>query len=156
LQHVLGVAKTFGPNSLYFPLLIGFLIGLILPVISWLLWKKYPNIKWTALIHFPIILLASTNLPPAPAAAYPSWFLVGFIFNFVIYRYAHLWWEKYAYIFSAAMSCGVAICGFVIFFIFQNNQIYFPEWWGTGGPTGDGCPLSVANYSGIVPIDREL
>ncbi len=118
--------------------------------------RKFPNIKWLALIHFPIILTATNSIPPAPAAEYPSWFLVGFIFNFIIYRYAHSWWEKYAYIFSAAMSCGVVICGYTIFFIFQNNQIYFPHWWGTGGPTRDGCPLSIANYSGFVPTERDL
>ena len=79
--------------------------------------------------------------------------LVGFIFNYIIYRYAHDWWEKYAYIFSAAMSCGIALGGFIVFFTLQNNGIYFPKWRGTGGPTGDGCPLSVANMSGIIPKD---
>ncbi len=131
-------------------------MGLILPVISWYLWKTFPNIRWLALVNFPIFLMATNNLPPAPAAEFPSWFLVGFIFSYVIYRYAHDWWEKYAYIFSAAMSCGVAICGFFIFFIFEINQIRFPDWWGKGGITGDGCPLARANISGIIPTMRDL
>jgi hypothetical protein len=112
--------------------------------------------KWLTLVHFPVILLSTINIPPAPAAEFPSWFLVGFIFNYIIYRYAHSWWEKYAYIFSAAMSCGVVIGGFAVFFILQNNNIFFPRWWGTGGPTGDGCPLAIANYSGFIPGDREF
>ncbi|CAF5136713.1 unnamed protein product, partial [Rotaria sp. Silwood1] len=145
--------KIFSISSLYFPLLFGLLVGLVLPIISWLLWKKFPNIKWLALIHFPIILVATNSIPPAPASEYTTWFLVGFIFNFILYRYAHAWWEKYAYVFSAAMSCGVAICGFIIFFMLQNNNIEFPEWWGTGGPTRDGCPLEIANYSGYVVTD---
>jgi hypothetical protein len=126
-------------------------MGAILPIISWGLWKKLPNIKWLGLINFPIIFTATILIPPAPAAEYPTWFLVGFIFNFILYRYAHDWWHKYAYIFSAAMSCGVVICGLFIFFVFQNNDIRFPIWWGMGGPTGDGCPLEGANYSGILP-----
>jgi hypothetical protein len=151
-----GSVRTFGPSSDYFPLLLGFLVGLILPVISWSLCKMYPNRRWLTLVHFPILLMSAYAIPPAPAVNFPSWFLVGFIFNYVIYRYAHLWWEKYAYIFSAAMSCGVALGGFAIFFIFQNNSIFFPEWWGTGGSTGDGCPLGTANFSGIIPTDRDL
>jgi len=112
--------------------------------------------KWLAFIHFPLILAATDAIPPQPASNFVSWFIVGFIFNFIIYRYAHEWWEKYAYIFSAGMTCGVTICGFVIFFILENNHIFFPKWWGTGGRTGDGCPLSIANISGVIPIDRDL
>ncbi|CAF3737962.1 unnamed protein product [Rotaria sp. Silwood1] len=148
-----GFVKTFGVGSIYFPLLFGLLLGLVLPIISWFLWKKFPNIKWLAFIHFPMILVATNNVPPAPAGEYTTWFLVGFIFNLILYRYAHAWWEKYAYVFSAAMSCGVAICGFIIFITLQNNNIKFPEWWGTGGPTRDGCPLEIANYSGYVVTD---
>ncbi|CAF3848822.1 unnamed protein product [Rotaria sp. Silwood1] len=146
----IGFVKTFGISSIYSPLLFGLLLGLVLPIISWFLWKKFPNIKWLAFIHVPIIFVTTNNIPPAPAGEYTTWFLVGFIFNFILYRYAHAWWEKYAYVFSAAMSCGVAICGFMIFFMLQNNNIEFPEWWGTGGPTRDGCPLEIANYSGFV------
>ncbi|CAF0775324.1 unnamed protein product [Adineta steineri] len=153
---IFGVAGLFKPGSRYFPILLAFPIGFILPMISWYLYKKYPSTKWLALINFPILLLSTTNLPPAPTVTFPSWFLVGFIFNFILYRHASNWWQKYAYIFSAAMSCGVAICGFCIFFLFENQHIHFPQWWGLGGPTGDGCPLASANYSGSIPIERDL
>jgi hypothetical protein len=153
---ILCLLGIFKPDSRYFPILLGFPIGLILPVISWSLWKQFPTLKWLALINFPILLLATNNLPPAPAAEYPSWFFVGFIFSFILYRYAHHWWEKYAYIFSAAMSCGVAIAGFIIFFLLENHGIALPHWWGRGGKTGDGCPLASANFSGIIPTERNL
>jgi hypothetical protein len=145
-----------GPDSPYTPLLYGFALGAICPILSWCLWKMFPNIKWLALINFPIIFIASNLIPPAPAAEYITWFLVGFIFNFILYRYAHEWWQKYAYIFSAGMSCGVVLAGFIIFFALQNNNILFPQWWGLGGPTGDGCPLDSANYSGILPTFSNL
>jgi hypothetical protein len=54
------------------------------------------------------------------------------------------------------MSARVAICGIVIFFTMQNNNIHFPHWWATGGPTRDGCPLSTANYSGVFPPNQDL
>ncbi|CAF3359977.1 unnamed protein product [Rotaria sp. Silwood1] len=153
---VYGATGSFIWNSQYSSMLYGLLIGAILPILSWFLWKAFPRIKWLALINFPIFFMATIMLPPAPAAEYPSWFLVGFIFNFILYRYAHNWWEKYAYIFSIAMSCGVAICGFVIFFAFQLHSSSFPQWWGLGGINGDGCPLDGANFSGVIPTDRYI
>lgn len=146
----------FKPHSKYFPILLAFPVGAVLPIITWCLWKRFPKHEWLGLVNIPIIVMSITNLPPAPAAEFPSWFFIGFIFNFVLYRYANQWWQKYAYIFSAAMSCGVAICGLCIFFLFQNNGVVFPHWWGDGGPTGDACPLSRANYSGALPTNRPV
>ncbi|CAF3574204.1 unnamed protein product [Rotaria sordida] len=153
---IFGVTGSFIWSSQYSSMLYGFLIGTILPILSWLLWKIFPHIKWLALINFPIFLMATTNFPPAPAAEFPSWFLIGFIFNFILYRYAHNWWEKYAYIFSIAMSCGVAICSFIIFLAFQLNHTDFPQWWGLGGINRDGCPLDSANFSGFIPTERYI
>ncbi|CAF3979217.1 unnamed protein product [Rotaria sp. Silwood1] len=146
-----GPVKMFGPKSIYWPLLFGFLIGAILPIPVWLLRKQYPQIRWIRYVHFPIILSATGLIPPAPPGEYFSWLIIGFIFNFVIFHYAHAWWQRYAFVFSAAMSCGVAICALIIFFLLTNNNISFPTWWGTGGITGDGCPLASANFSGILP-----
>lgn len=147
---------SFTRDSRYSLMLYGFLIGAICPFITWSLWKRFPHITWLGLVNTPLILLATNNIPPAPAAAYPSWFVVGFIFNYVIYRYASHWWQKYAYIFSAAMSCGVALSGLLIFYLLQLNKISFPSWWGLGGITEDGCPLASANYSGRIPMGGDL
>lgn len=146
----------FGKGSTYSPLLYGFLLGALLPVPSWLLFKKFPNSKWLKHVHFPIMLSATAIMPPAPPGNYPSWFLVGVLFNFVLVRYAHSWWKRFAYVFSAAMDCGVAFSGLIIFFALQNSNIEFPTWWGLGGETGDGCPRSHANYSGILPSHRPV
>ncbi len=154
--YILGPVKMFGKGATYAPLLCGFIIGALLPVPAWLLMKRFPHIKWLKHIHFPIMLSATAIMPPAPPGSYPSWLLAGFIFNFVLIRYARSWWKRYAYVFSAAMDCGVAFGVLIIFFILQNNKIEFPIWWGSGGDTGDGCPLSHANYSGIIPSDRPI
>ncbi|CAF3264246.1 unnamed protein product [Rotaria socialis] len=150
----IGPVKMFGKGSTYSSLLYAFLIGAFLPIPVWFLLRKFPNAAWLKHVHFPIMLSATAMMPPAPPGNYPSWLFVGFFFNFVLVRYAHSWWKRYAYVFSAAMDCGVAICGLVIFFALQHNEIEFPTWWGTGGDTGDGCPLSHANYSGILPSSR--
>ncbi|CAM2703273.1 unnamed protein product [Rotaria socialis] len=135
---IFSLTGSFNMSSQYSTALWGFLVGAILPILSWWLCKMYPNIKWFKFIHFPMFLMAP----------------FGFFFNFVLYRYAHSWWEKYACIFSIAMSCGVALRGFTIFFTLQLNDVDFPEWWGLGGPNGDGCPLDLANYSGFIATNR--
>src|ERR1700722_11446277 len=146
----------FGKGSIYSPLLYAFLVGALLPVLAWLLMKKFPKAKWLEHVHFPIMLSATAIMPPAPPGNYPSWLLAGFFFNYILVRYAHSWWKRYAYVFSAAMDCGVAFGVIIIFFALQNNNINFPTWWGTGGRTGDGCPLSHANYSGLYPTSRPI
>ncbi|CAF3601271.1 unnamed protein product [Rotaria sordida] len=152
----IGPIKMFGKGATYSSLLYGFLIGGILPIFSWILVKTFPKTKWLEYIHFPIMLAATAIMPPAPPGNYPSWLLAGFIFNFIIARYARAWWKRYAYVFSAAMDSGVAFGAIIIFFVLQNNNIEFPTWWGTGGNTGDGCPLSHANYYGIMPTNRPI
>ncbi|CAF1578461.1 unnamed protein product [Adineta ricciae] len=152
----IGPAKILGTRSLYSPLLLGFLAGALLPIPTWLLTKKYPKTKWLKYIHFPIMLSATAIIPPASPGNYPSWLMVGFLFNCILLRCARSWWKRYAYVFSAAMDCGVGFSVLAIFFVFQNNGIYFPRWWGSGGPTGDGCPLSYANFSGIIPTERPM
>jgi OPT family oligopeptide transporter len=148
---IIGPIRIFGPSSIYYPLLFAFVIGAVLPIPAWLLMKRYPRNTWLQYIHFPALLSGLAVLPTAPSGEYPSWFTVGFFFNFILFRYAHSWWKRYSFIFSAAMSCGVAIGAILIFFILENNRIFFPQWWGTGGITGDGCPLSHGNFSGDLP-----
>ncbi|UJR28088.1 hypothetical protein I4U23_009344 [Adineta vaga] len=152
----IGPIRMFGPSSPYFPLLFGFVLGALLPFPAWFLQKKYPEKKWLEYIHFPVMLSGLSLLPAAPAGEYPSWFAVGVFFNFILFRYAHSWWKRYAFLFSASMSCGVAITALFIFLVFENNNITFPTWWGTGGITGDGCPLANGNFSGVLPHYKSL
>ncbi|CAF5153143.1 unnamed protein product, partial [Rotaria sp. Silwood1] len=96
----IGPIKMFGKGATYSYLLYGFLIGGVLPILGWILMKTFPKIEWLKYIHFPIMLSATAMMPPAPPGNYPSWLLVGFIFNFILARYARSWWKRYAYVFS--------------------------------------------------------
>ncbi|CAF1332849.1 unnamed protein product [Didymodactylos carnosus] len=62
----IGPIKMFGKGSLYGSLLYLFLIGAFLPVIFWLLMKQFPKQKWLKHVHFPIMLTATSMMPPAP------------------------------------------------------------------------------------------
>jgi len=126
---VVGPAKMFGPGTLYHSLMWWFIIGALIPIPTWLISRRYPD-SWFQYIHWPVILGATAIMPPAQPVMYPSWFIVGFFFQFYLYRYRHEWWRKFNYVFSAAMDSGVAISGVIIFFAFQYHPVTL-DWWGT-------------------------
>ncbi|CAF1211490.1 unnamed protein product [Didymodactylos carnosus] len=122
-----------------------FLVGALITVPAWLLSKLYPKNKWLKCVHFPVMLATLTQIPPSRPGTIPTWLLIGFLFNFVFYKYANNWWHKYAYICSAALSTGVSMALIIISFIPQ-----FPYyWWGNakGGISIDGCPHSTEAFT---------
>ena len=54
----------------------------------------------------PIILNGVSYIPPAVGINFSSWFLVGFIFQYVIRKRNITWWSKFNYITSAALDTG--------------------------------------------------
>jgi OPT family small oligopeptide transporter len=126
---VIGPARMFGPGAYYNSLMWWFVIGAVLPIPMWLLARRYPNSFWQY-GHVPIILSATAVMPPATPVMYNSWIILGFIFQFYLFRYRNIWWSKYNYILSAGMDTGVALCGLLLFFAFQSPGITL-KWWGT-------------------------
>ncbi|KAF9978746.1 hypothetical protein BGZ73_000756 [Actinomortierella ambigua] len=140
-------ARVFGhtDGALYAPVQWGFLFGALIPIPFWFLHKKFPHIRWLGLVHWPVLLTATSNIPPALPYFFANGLLVGFIFAFWLRRYHHRWWARYNYLTSAAMDCGVAISALVIFFSIQSWGGAFPHWW--GNPSDgviDHCPLATA------------
>ncbi|KAI8056952.1 OPT oligopeptide transporter protein-domain-containing protein [Syncephalis plumigaleata] len=125
---VIGPSRMFGINGYYASLNWWFLVGLLLPVPFWLIARRYPN-SWVRYIHMPIFLGGTGNMPPARPGMFTAWFTLGFIFQWVVYRYRNAWWKRYNYILSAGLDSGVALGGLVIFFAFQYRQIVL-DWWG--------------------------
>lgn len=80
-------------------------MGAVLPIPFWLYHRKYPS-SWANLINTPILLNGVAYIPPAVGINYSSWFLVGFIFQFIIRRRNFAWWSKFNYVTSAAMDSG--------------------------------------------------
>jgi len=126
---VIGPARMFGPGAYYSTLMWSFLLGALLPIPVWLITRRYPNSFWKY-AHMPIILSATSNMPPAQPVMYGSWFILGCIFQFFIFRYRNKWWSKFNYVLSAAMDSGVALCGLFLFFAFQARGASV-NWWGT-------------------------
>lgn len=116
---VIGPGRMFGAGSKYSIIQWGFLIGALLPIPIWYLSRKYPNSKILSQVHIPVLLAATSNMPPAQAYFYTNGIILGFIFMWFIKRYYNGWWTRYNYVTSAAMDTGVALSGLVCYFFLQ-------------------------------------
>ncbi|RBR19330.1 hypothetical protein FVER53590_08400 [Fusarium verticillioides] len=111
-----GPARLYSVGKIYSGLLHLFWLGALLPVVTFLLKKKYPNSKLLRTLHWPLFFAGTGNVPPATGINYSSAFAVSFIFNkWIRGKYPH-WWAKYNYVLSAALDSGLAISAIVIFF----------------------------------------
>ncbi|KAF9323035.1 hypothetical protein BG006_001825 [Podila minutissima] len=113
--------------------------------VFWLLAKKFPNVGWLKLVHWPVLLAATSNMPPYMPYMYTNGLFVGFIFMFLLPRYKYGWWSRYNYLTSAALDSGLAICGLVIFYALQNQEILVGQP-GSGRPHPGARPLRVRYF----------
>ncbi|KAG0227023.1 putative sexual differentiation process protein isp4 [Mortierella sp. GBAus27b] len=133
--------NMFGPSSIYNSINYMFLIGFLLPILFYWFNKAFPNTRVE--IHIPIILTATSMMPPAQAYHYTNWLVVGFVFQFFARRYHPKWHLRFTYILSAAFDSGVAIMVLLSTFIFTLRETRMPAWWGT---RDDLCPLDGSPY----------
>ncbi|KAI9098012.1 hypothetical protein K1719_025783 [Acacia pycnantha] len=136
---LVGPKRIFGPLGNYAALNWFFLVGLLGPLMVWLLQKVFPNQKWISLIHFPVLLGATAMMPPATAVNFNCWIVVGVIFNYFVYNYRKKWWQRYNYVLSAALDAGTAIMTLLLFFALtmENRTL---DWWGSAG---EHCDLAM-------------
>ncbi|KAH6957728.1 OPT oligopeptide transporter protein-domain-containing protein [Ilyonectria sp. MPI-CAGE-AT-0026] len=139
---LIGPTKLFVSGSMYASMLWFFLIGAVLPVLVYLAAKKFPQNKILGKIHTPVIFASTSSIPPATAANYISWGLVGLAFNMFIKRRYRAWWSKYNYLLSAALDTGLAITTFLVFFCLTYPGVSL-SWWGNriADETADGMGL---------------
>ncbi|CAI9088190.1 OLC1v1022449C1 [Oldenlandia corymbosa var. corymbosa] len=146
---VIGPKKMFTKEGIYPQLNYFFILGAVAPIPFWLLSKKYPEKKWLALINMPILLGATSNMPPARSIDYIMYGSVGIFFNVYIYRKYRAWWGKHAYVLGAAMNAGIAFMGILLFVALQYQNISI-DWWGNAG---DHCPLAKCPTSPGIHVD---
>ncbi|OOF98977.1 hypothetical protein ASPCADRAFT_127562 [Aspergillus carbonarius ITEM 5010] len=139
----IGPRRLFGTGQIYNPLLYGFLLGALLPIPFYFFTKWWPRSGWRY-VYIPLAFYGAADLAPYNVTYAWTPMVVGFIFNFWIKRRWQAWWEKYAYVFTSAMSCGVAISAIVIFFAVEYHAVNV-NWWGNEvsyvGCDNDACPL---------------
>nr|KAJ3410335.1 hypothetical protein HK105_002958 [Polyrhizophydium stewartii] len=107
----IGPNRFFGPDSPYYALNLGYLFGVILPIIPWAANKLYPHPYWR-FVNIPVM----TNILYTGyiQSAVTSFIIVAFIFQYCIFTYAHGWWAKYNYVLSAALDAGSGISLLVV------------------------------------------
>jgi OPT family small oligopeptide transporter len=125
----IGPGRIFSPGSIYSSMQWYWLIGAVLPVITYVIARKWPR-SFVRYIHVPLMLGGTGWIPPATCYIYFCWGVVGFIFNFWIKRRWLGWWSQYNYITSAALDTGLFISTIVIFFTLQLTNAQPPQWWG--------------------------
>ncbi|KAK5008617.1 hypothetical protein LTR28_003738 [Elasticomyces elasticus] len=126
---LIGPARLYSAGKIYSSLLHFFWIGALMPVITWLLYKRTGK-EFFRLINWPLIFVGTYNVPPATGINYSAWALVNYIFNYWIKRKFFAWWAKYNYVLAAALDTGTALAGIIIFFAVSYPGYSFPAWWG--------------------------
>ncbi|XP_068636592.1 oligopeptide transporter 1-like isoform X1 [Aristolochia californica] len=137
---LVGPRRMFGDLGLYPKMNYFFLIGFLAPIPVWVLTKLFPEKKWIKLIHMPIILGATGNMPPGRAVNFLTWGMVGIFFNYFVYRYFKAWWARHNYILSAGLDAGVAFMAVLVYFTLQIKDINGMQWWGL--EVDDHCTLA--------------
>lgn len=124
----IGPARTFGPGSVYYSILFFFILGL-LPIVNWLVLKKWPKskIRW---LNWPVFFSGTGYIPPATPYNYATYCMVGLGFGvFIKRRFTH-WYYKYIYSLSAGLDIGLAYSSLIIFLCLYLTNTNFPSWWG--------------------------
>ncbi|KAJ3196276.1 hypothetical protein HK101_009541 [Irineochytrium annulatum] len=127
----IGPARFFGPGSPYYKTLFAFIVGAVAPLIPYYMHKAFPNGYWN-LVNIPLIAIFPIEAGQLNSSLVTP-FLLAFVVNYVLKKYRHAWWRKYAYVLSASLDSGLAFSLLVVFFAFQYNAFYqipFPTWIG--------------------------
>lgn len=91
---LVGPARLYSVGKIYSGLLHFFWIGALLPILTWLMYKKTRKEFWKK-INWPLIFVGTYNVPPATGINYSSWALVNLLFNGYIKNKFFAWWAKY-------------------------------------------------------------
>ncbi|KAG2708540.1 hypothetical protein I3760_05G198400 [Carya illinoinensis] len=144
---LVGPRRIFGNLGEYGNVNWFFLGGAIAPFLVWLAHKAFPKQSWIRLIHMPVLLGATSMMPPASAVNYTSWIIVGFLSGYVVFRYRPEWWKRYNYVLSGGLDAGTAFMTVLLFVTMGSRGI---DWWGNNV---EGCPLASCPTAKGVVVD---
>jgi OPT oligopeptide transporter protein len=109
---------------MYHPHLYAIIIGAILPVPFWLWRRRYPN-SWVKWVSTPVVLNGVSWIPPATGINYSSWFMVGFMFQYIVRKRNFAWWSKFNYVLSSALDSGESFFFFLRLVVFLRLPVVF-------------------------------
>lgn len=122
----IGPAKVF--SGLYPILKWCFLLGVVLvPPCIW--FKRHGPATLARYFNPTVVLGGFLVYAPFNLLYYTAGLYMLYIFMYYIKGNYLMWWEKYNYILTLALSAGVAFLAILLFFSFQYNG-HEPQWWG--------------------------
>ena len=125
----IGPKRIFSGDGFYSNLQWFWLVGAIVPVLTWFLARRYPRSIWRY-VNIPVVFGGAGWIPPATVYIYLCWGIVGVVFNYFIRRRYRGWWLHLNYVTSAALDCGLVVCTVVIFFGLYLSGTQAPRWFG--------------------------
>jgi len=109
-----------------------YLIGLVVPVPFWIMYKLWPKLR-TDYLYTPMICLSIGWLSVGINSSALCLFAVGFISQWWMRTRYPRWFAKYNYILAAALDGGTQVMVFILSFAVQGvsgKSYLFPQWWG--------------------------
>lgn len=145
LWGTIGPVKVFGHKGQYAPLLIGFPLGIVTPVLFFLLVKWKPRVRWIRQFHPVAIWFGGVNWSPYSFSyAWPAVPVAWLSWIYIKSRYL-AFWSKYNFVLSASFSAAIAIAGVIMLFSVQWVGVEI-NWWGNTQPyagcEGTACTLN--------------
>ncbi|KZS99888.1 OPT oligopeptide transporter [Laetiporus sulphureus 93-53] len=122
--------EIYGPNGPYFIVPLGIIIGLALPIIPWLLYRKYKK-EWLKLINTCVLAYNIGDLAGGTNGYINTWMVIGLTSHFYIRKYRAGWFRKYNYLFGAAVDGGAQVFVFIFSFALGGAggvTVNFPNW----------------------------
>ncbi|CCM06550.1 uncharacterized protein FIBRA_08825 [Fibroporia radiculosa] len=120
--------EIFGPKGTYFIVPLGCVIGLGVPIIPWLLYKRF-RWEWCKTMNFAVIAYYIGDLAGGTNGYINTWMAIGLFSHFYIRRYHAGWFRKYNYLLGAAVDGGSQVFVFVYAFAVGGaggNTVPFP------------------------------
>ncbi|GAA5821476.1 hypothetical protein JCM10212_002122 [Sporobolomyces blumeae] len=118
-------------RSLYW----GFLLGAILPIVPYVLYKRTGN-RFFKRISVPLVLHGSIGPPQTPMNVLIGGATASFLSQFYALRYHPRWYDKYNYVLSSALDAGTSINALVVYLLGIGS---FVTWWGNSAVDTEHC-----------------
>ncbi|KAJ3318241.1 hypothetical protein HDV06_000734 [Boothiomyces sp. JEL0866] len=99
----LGPVRSFGPNSPYFVLNLGYLIGFLAPFIPWAMKKIYPSGFWNYVNMYIVV----ASMAPGTGAVNSGFINIAIVQIFVqwyLFKYQRDFWDKYVFSIQIALD----------------------------------------------------
>jgi len=129
---LIGPRRMFGAGAPFAWTNWFWLIGFVLPLITWLIARRYPK-SIARYVFWPAIFGVSGMIPPATTFQLFCWLTIGLFFAVYIQRRYFGWWARYIFVLSGALDIGTALCLTLFALGIGLSASSFPAWWGNTG-----------------------